>query len=400
MTYRNIPHFTIKKNLQKSKNTGIYFSDILNDDVLSDVCYKITGKHDYTLNFVENDYKDEFLSDTYNKGRLAILQYESTIHYISFSENRANGRNSSVQSVPTAFNIFFCNSYPNKKLHYYFLDTQLGNFETDYLIFMYRLMATIGFNFLNADNVLTHKIKAFSSIEDIIFNRKNNSERNKGNNSTYITKSGANSIDIYGKVYGANKYESSMLCYALSLLCHEHQKITLYEIIEKDLKRLPEISRKVIEEMGVIKIIPTDITLEKQIFKYNDSLRSPRYIYNLLDRIGPKQCVLCECSIPELIQGAHIWSVSSIKKEANMIYEEKLNHAINGHNGLWLCENHHKLFDENILMIKENGTIYYQEKIPIEHREFIAKITTIGCLPEFIMSEQFVEYLWQRNKAV
>ena len=159
MTYRNIPHFTIKKNLQKSKNTGIYFSDILNDDVLSDVCYEITGKHDYTLNFVENDYKDEFLSDTYNKGRLAILQYESTIHYISFSENRANGRNSSVQSVPTAFNIFFCNSYPNKKLHYYFLDTQLGNFETDYLIFMYRLMATIGFNFLNADNVLTHKIK-------------------------------------------------------------------------------------------------------------------------------------------------------------------------------------------------------------------------------------------------
>ncbi len=152
--------------------------------------------------------------------------------------------------------------------------------------------------------------------------------------------------------------------------------------------------------MGVIKIIPTDITLEKQIFKYNDSLRSPRYIYNLLDRIGPKQCVLCECGIPELIQGAHIWSVSSIKKEANMIYEEKLNHAINGHNGLWLCENHHKLFDENILMIKENGTIYYQEKIPIEHREFIAKITTIGCLPEFIMSEQFVEYLWQRNKAV
>ena len=88
MTYRNIPHFTIKKNLQKSKNTGIYFSDILNDDVLSDVCYKITGKHDYTLNFVENDYKDEFLSDTYNKGRLAILQYESTIHYISFSEDQ------------------------------------------------------------------------------------------------------------------------------------------------------------------------------------------------------------------------------------------------------------------------------------------------------------------------
>ena len=38
-------------------------------------------------------------------------------------------------------------------------------------------------------------------------------------------------------------------------------------------------------------------------------------------------------------------------------------------------------------------------KLSLYLREFIAKITTIGCLPEFIMSEQFVEYLWQRNKA-
>ena len=400
MEHRTIPHFVVKKNLQKSRNTGIYFSDILSDPVLKDVCIRITGLEHYTVDFVENDYEDEFLEKTYNKGRLAILQYQDTAHYISFSESSVKGRNSSVQSVPTAFNLFFSNPYPNKKLHFYFLNVQAGNLETDYLLLMYRLMSTIGFNFLNADVALRQRILAFSSIEDIIFNRRNNSEKNQSNNSTYITKSGVDTIDIYGKVYGANKYESSMMCYALSVLHHESQEITLYEVIEKDLTELPESSRKIIDQMGVIRIVPTDMTLEKKLFEENDSLRSPRYIYNLLDRIGPKRCVLCECGIPELIQGAHVRPVAQIKKEAGMPFDKKLECAIDGNNGLWLCENHHKLFDENIIRIKENGIIHYKDGILPEHSSFITKITTIPELPKSIMTDKFLEYLWRRNRAI
>lgn len=394
------PKFIIKKNLQKSKNTGVYFSDLMTKDVLDEVCFKVTGRNEYSVDFVENDYQDEFLPNTYNKGRLALLHYQGVANYISFSELEVHGRNSSVQSVPTAFNMYYTNPYVNKRLFYYFLIVQAGNAETDYLIMMYRLMNTIGFEFLNANAGLRSRIQAYASIEDIMFNRRVSSGRNQSNNATYITKDGAHAIEIYGKVYGASKYETSMMCYALSMLKKSRQKITLYEVLEQDLKELPEVSRNVINQMGAIDIVPTDMTLEKKLFEENDSLRSPRYIYNLLEHVGPKRCVLCDCGIPELVQGAHVWPVASIKKEGSLSFEEKLKRAIDGHNGLWLCENHHKLFDENIIMIDDNGKVKYRDSLPTEHLDFISQITTIDIIPDYLMTDRFTEYLWRRNQAI
>ena len=400
MIISNKPRFIIKKNLQKSKNTGVYFSDLMTKDVLDEVCYKVTGENEYSVDFVDNDYQDEFLPNTYNKGRLALLHYQGVANYISFSEPEVHGRNSSVQSVPTAFNMYYTNPYAKKRLFYYFLNVQVGNAETDYLIMMYRLMNTIGFEFLNANTGLRNRIQAYASIEDIMFNRRVSSGRNQSNNATYITKDGAHAIEIYGKVYGASKYETSMMCYALSMLKKSRQKITLYEVLEQDLKELPEVSRNVINQMGAIDIVPTDMTLEKKLFEENDSLRSPRYIYNLLEHVGPKRCVLCDCGIPELVQGAHVWPVASIKKEGSLSFDEKLKRAIDGHNGLWLCENHHKLFDENIIMIDENGRVKYKDTLPTEHLDFISQITTIDIIPEYLMTDRFTEYLWRRNQAI
>ena len=44
--------------------------------------------------------------------------------------------------------------------------------------------------------------------------------------------------------------------------------------------------------MGKIEIVPTDITLEKKSFDENNSLRSPRFIFNLFDKYGNKKCML------------------------------------------------------------------------------------------------------------
>ena len=74
-----------------------------------------------------------FLEKSYNKGRMAIMHYKDSVSYISFSELEIGGRNSSVQSVPTAFNMYFSNPYPNKRLYYYFLNVS-RNAETDYQI--------------------------------------------------------------------------------------------------------------------------------------------------------------------------------------------------------------------------------------------------------------------------
>ena len=392
------PHFIIKKNLQKSVQTGVLFIDQLSDDVLIDICIKITDQSNYTVDYVDNDYQDEFFEKTYNKGRLAILFYEDIANYISFSEKEIGGRNSSVQSVPTAFNLFYLNPYKKKRLYYYFLNFN-GNAATDYQIMMYRLMKTIGFIFLNVDTTIQSRISVFTSLDDIMNAKRSNTGKNKSNNASYITKSSSCNYDIYGKTYGANKYDTSMTCYALSMLAKENQNITLYEVVEKDLKELPESSINVLKKMNNIKIIPTNIQLEKKVFQENNSLRSPRYIFNLLERLGAKKCALCDCEIPELIQGAHVWPVANIKK-APISDEEKLRCATDGENGIWLCENHHTLFDENILLVNKDLTFSIENSIKDSDVDFINKITTHKQLPDFYKSIQFTKYIENRNKEI
>ena len=396
MSYET-PHFIIKKNLQKSQTTGRYFSDVTTDEILEDVCYRITGKREYTCTFVDNDYSDEFLEPTYNKGRMALMHYNDYVFYISFSEKEIAGRNSGVQSVPTAYNLFYSNPYPKKRLCYYFLKDIIGNPETDYYLNMYRLMETIGFEFLNPE-VISSEIKGFNTVQDVANSRKETSERNSSNNSTYITTNG-DLIEIYGKTYGANKYATSMITYAIGLLAATTQKIKLYEIIEQDLKELPKSSLDVIMKMGNIDVIKTDIQLEKKAFEEGDSLRSPRYIFNLLNKMsGRKKCAFCNCEIPEIIQGAHVWPVADIKKQP-FTYEKKLSYATDGDNGLWLCENHHKLFDRNIIKISNTGHIQYITS-ESKHITFMKKITEVDRVPDEYINDTFMEYLERRNMAI
>ena len=396
MIKREIPRFIIKKNLQKSKVTGRDFTEVATNEVLTDICIRLTNCDKYTVNFVENDYTDEFYQHKmYNVGRLAILLYKDEVNYISFSEYEIDGRNSSVQSVIPAFNMFYNSKAKNKRLHYYFLQGE-GNLETNYHSFSYRLMKTIGFNFLNEEEILSNDIIPFNSIDDIIYARNNNKNKNKSNNSTYVDKSDRTTVNIYGKTYGANKYESAMICYAISIVASKRQNVTVYEVEEQDLQQLPETSKQVINDMGVIDIIPTDMKLEKRVFNEGNSLRSPHYIYNLFEKFGDKKCAFCDCNIPESIQGAHIWPVAYIKKDNSISFEKKLEYAIDGENGLWLCDSHHKLFDKDKIRISLTGDILINDTIDNDQKEFIRKITTVTSIPEEYITESFTKYIKKR----
>lgn len=309
--------------MQKSAKTGIYFDYLVTHPVMGQICIEVTGRSDYEVEFVENDYSDEFLDAKYNQGRLAILQYHNTATYISFSDEKCEGRNSGIQSVPTAFNRYYSNSHEDKKLYFYFLPCT-GNNATPYYLFMYRLMKTAGFSFINTPSSIEGQITAFSSIDDIIRARKENGDKNSGNNATYIVKNAPHEYEIFGKTYGANKYDTSLICYAISKLARPEDKVTLYEYNEKDLKELPAASLEVIRSMGNINIVNIDDEIEKRELEENDSLRSPRFNARLLDRLGEKHCVLCNCGISEIIQGAHIWPVSDIKKLNTLSLEDKL----------------------------------------------------------------------------
>ena len=378
--------------MQKSSKTGVYFDHLVTTPVLDQVCIEITGRTDYEVEFVENDYSDEFLEATYNLGRLAILQYQDAVNYISFSDENCQGRNSGIQSVPTAFNRFYSNTYPNKKLYFYFLPCK-GNNATPYYLFMYRLMKTAGFNFINTPDSLYNQITSFTTIDDIIRARKENGTKNSGNNASYIIKNSPHEYEIFGKTYGANKYDTSLICYALSKLAKTNDHIVLYEYNEKDLKELPASSLEVLKLMGNIEIIKIDDELEQKELDKNNSFRSPRFNAHLLDRLGERHCVLCNCAISEIIQGAHIWPVSQIKRMNKLSTKNKLAYATDGENGLWMCQNHHKLFDSNLLIISKTGKITYQSNLSETDLNYITSITTVSTLPERLVTPNFTKYI-------
>lgn len=393
------PLFVIKRNLQKTAQTGLTFQDQLSNDILKDICLKITGRSDFDYRYVENDYKDDYLTNTYNKGRLATLRYGDYVHFISFSELVIEGRNSSIQSVPTAFNIFYMCPYKKKKLYYYFI-CKSGNPTTDYHMFVYRLMKTVGFTFLNFPS--TFQVTDFITIEDMMRARDENRGTNRSNNSTYICKNEDGKYEAYCKTYGASKYESSLICYAMSMIIGHTEKIKLYEILEGNLKELPESSLNVLKTMNTVEIIKSDLTLEKRILEESrdSKLRSPRYQYNLLDKLGEKHCALCGCTIPDIIQGAHIWPVASIKATQSISIDDKVQYATDGDNGLWLCENHHKLFDRNIIAITCDGFVKYHQRLSKAHISYLNSFTENKQLPSMYLNDNFIHYVERRNKLL
>lgn len=270
---------------------------------------------------------------------------------------------------------------------------------------------TVGYKFLNISRVKNANVAKFadrtpfSSLDELINWRNKTKKRNASNNSSYITKS-ADSVQIYAKTYGASKYESTL--FAISSFILTDRPVELYTIIEGNLKHLPKSSLASIAQYKKtyphLKFEIHNTTLKFDRIKAGEKpnsikLRDACYTYNLLDRIGPKKCALCGCEIPEIIQGAHIWPVAEIKK-ASLTDEEKFEHATSGHNGLWLCQNHHKLFDTNILLIDDQGQVKLTNHILDSNKKFIISVTKQDKIQELVLSPEFLQYVVNRNKGL
>lgn len=365
------------------------FKRALSPEILRDICVRLTGQTDFVI---------EELTDSYNKGRLLTVQYNGITNYVSLSEYRIDGRNSSLQSVPTALNVYYSDPNPNKQLWYYFLP-HTGNPFTEYHLVYYRLMETAGIKFLNINQYYTLPIMPYDSVDDIIKERSDNQSSNRSNNSSFISKT-ADRIQLYAKTYGANKYESTVFGVALSKIAD--RPIDVFAVSEQDLTNLPASSLRTFDTLGNISVYTTSLKLNRTVPDGEESLRlrSAAYNYNLLNRIGMKKCAICGCEIPEIIQGAHIWSVSDIRNFESINDEQKYIHAVSGHNGIWLCQNHHKLFDSAFIAFNTDGQCLIRRGIPHEHEEFIQGSILNNHLPSLILSDDFKFYLSQRNQVI
>lgn len=382
-----IATITYRPNAQKTPGL---FDVILTDSVLTDICQRVTGQSHYRV------VKD---SSTYNRGRLIYVEYDNIVNYVSLSEIRIEGRNSSLQSVPTAINLYYADNRKNKRLCYYFLPHN-GNAFTPYHLFIYKMLMTAGVLFLNIAQYYNGTIAPYSNIDDLIIDRRDNQIGNSSNNSSYVSKS-SEVIQIYAKTFGASKYESTLLAIAVSHIAD--RPIELFNICEQDLKKLPQSSINTINALGNVSLYNTTLFLDKHQPADESErvkLRSASYLYNLYNRIGYKKCALCGCEIPEIIQGAHIWGVSQISHADGMDEETKFAHAVNGNNGLWLCQNHHKLFDSNIILIDNNGHVRIKDSLVVKDVAFIRDTTFQTALNDTIMTDAFRWYLSKRNETL
>jgi len=392
-----IATITYRPNGQKIPNL---FSNILTDDVLKDICRLTTNQEEYEVHIDDTD-------KGINKGRLVYVEYDGIKHYVTLSETKDDGRNSTLQSAPTVLNMFTADNSANKTINFYFLNHS-GNLFTPYLQFGYKLLMTVGYKFLNIDYVTNPNVSKFvdrtrfSSLDELINWRSRTKKRNSSNNSSYITKTN-DTVQIYAKTYGASKYESTL--FAISAFLLSDMPVELYTIVEGNLKNLPKSSIASINQYRLLfphsfEIHNTTLSFDKnKADSAPDSikLRAACYTYNLLHRIGPKKCALCGCGIPEIIQGAHIWPVSDIKK-SSLSDSEKFEHATNGHNGMWLCQNHHKLFDANILFVDETGQIKLTTHILDTNKVFIVSATKQDKLSKNLFSAEFKQYVQNRNQ--
>lgn len=219
-----IATITYRPNAQKTPGL---FDIILTDDILSDICQKVTGQNQYRV------VKDK---STYNRGRLVYVEYNNVVNYVSLSEISIDGRNSSLQSVPTAINLYYADHRENKQLCYYFMPHN-GNAFTDYHLFIYKLLMTAGVRFLNISQYYHGIIEPYRNIDDLIIDRRDNQIVNSSNNSSYVSKS-TEKIQIYAKTFGASKYESTLLAIAVSHIAD--RPVELFNICEQDLKTLPK----------------------------------------------------------------------------------------------------------------------------------------------------------------
>lgn len=72
--------------------------------------------------------------------------------------------------------------------------------------------------------------------------------------------------------------------------------------------------------------------------------------------------------VPDTIQlVTHIFPVAAIRRMDSIPLEKRLELAIDGDNGLWLCENHHNMFDEGMISFDNHGALLLRNDIDRRH---------------------------------
>jgi len=411
----SLPVITIHPHTQKSRSdnksqNGVYWPDFLSPTDLQQICLLATGLDKFTLKWLD---ENEIVSSggknyKYNVGNVVKILHNTKTTYITLGYPLNDGRNSYFQQVGPAYRRYLEDPSKNKNFMFYALPLRrpdnFGRVLTLYHHFMFRVLSAAGIkgNWLE---FLKDNPPKFQNLQKLIASRNRLSKKN--NNASYIYyDSEEDSFYLFLKTYGASKYESFF--FALAAINIElEKKIHVRELEEGKLTGLPEWAQNHIEEVSEGRVRCHFIEMEmddhrERVILFPPSLRTPRYRVNVSNRCGPEVCAFCDNDNPREIEAAHIWDVHklkllSIKNDENIVLWD---HASNGHNGIWLCKDHHRAFDNNTILIDLEGYLLYNiemsERVVRDLRNSITK----NRLDLKLISNEFLFYLKKRHEFV
>jgi len=264
----------------------------------------------------------------------------------------------------------------------------------------------------------------------------------KNDNEEYSTTNQVTKYIYTFKTLGAQSYDCFLAMWTLITLANkEHKKLEFLFAKEKYNFRLGQTKAKLTDDFPatittLFSLIGVDVhyetteevlqqlSREKEQYetaKKNHTLRNQELFRNNIRAKGIQtKCYLCGCEIESILQAAHLWGVAQIKSaHARLItsafreptlqglFDKDSEHyredfyrrymlANSGDNGVWLCNNHHGLFDSHYFCFdSETGKVIIDTNKEPEAVDFIKELTPYMQLTDDVLTprtKSFIKY--------
>lgn len=344
------------------KESGSNFNGVT-DDVLRDVCLRIFNSAEFVTEYDDRSSGQYFrVIDTHTQAE----------HFVLFN-NANNSRNTRlIQPFPVGYIDYLESDAADKTIHIYFINPETSD-RTQYAKLFYRCFMTMGISMLNFETLGLSGLTPYQGYDDLKSERNANRDRNSHNASTYFDDND-DDITIFGKTDGVNEKETFILALTIARIVAGTKPFFFYPVkSDMSTKYKAVLMAQGIAFRPVIDILPNGKAKPVASVDIEDIRNTTAYHLNLYQKYGDKQCYLCGCDIDHMIIGAHIERVADIKRSVVYEQSEKLERAVDGDNGFWLCANHDKMFEYGVIYFEES-TLRVRSFINDQHqKEFIRK---------------------------
>lgn len=364
------------------------YRDQFTPQVIGDILRLLGKSGSYQLCYASGD------------GRNLIVETQSEKAYVIVSRSTGDGRNAFLaQYIPTVLRQYLgdCSAL-NKSIYLYLLDVGAGA-KTDFILDTYRSAKTMGIRILNEQALGLPPVLPYRSFGEWKEAKALRQKRNRANKASYAIED-EDGYKVYGKLYGANGKESVFIACLLAHIAKGEGKSVVYiPVQEHDTQEVSACDRQLLSYCGV-RFADGPIVLDGKKSEGKPTCRrQDEFRYRLLEKYGAKKCYLCDCDIDSNIIASHIHRITDIDGSA-LSDSEKRAQATDGDNGLWLCANHDKLFENGNISFDGEGRLVIRPDLGSAQRDYIRRITLQSGIEPCDFNDNMKKYMSYHNRRV